>query len=830
MMLQSVLENPLLRNTKGVFYYSIKNCSESFEADRRILLLLSGNQIPLTWSYTIESELNNLELDKRFLNKNIDFDVAIFHCIPTQWFDQLEKFKIKFLNKKLIGYMTCIPHILPELWVKYLNLMTEIWVPLENVKDTLEKCGVSVPVKVVPYTPTDQPLLEINSDLLSTLLSNTRHYGKSSFEYGEQWKVYYIISELNDVCNIKDLIKSYCNAFKESDRVKLIIKTFHKDYSKDNVSYCISQIESVINEFEMHPEILLMTSDLGTSIVHSIGSHFVSVKKDEFSLNEVDAINYGKPIVSNFGDTTNCDRVYDDVIELNNGFYFLEKKNGNYFRDTSDNFTIKIGSTKISSVKVKFRNNFSENKVLKIKTSANVEKRITIKPDDCFEASISSKNTKEINFSTTVNLHKENNKDHRNIGLTLEGISICLLDGKLIPLDLVSLKCNNELTQFYFFSREEKILKELRKSEFSNINIVNVSLERDVEFQGITYIGQYGTSGYATAAKGNLVHFFMKGIPITWIPLHFDNSQLSDECYYNAMAKSLLKKPIQNFDTVFFHSTPDIWPEFRKHHEKIITGRKVIGYTVWETSKLPSNWVKNINSCVDEVWCPSEYNREVFQSSGVTIPIKVFPHVFLKKQLPDKKIVSLKEIGSNELIQVSDDYTFYNISEMNFRKGVEDLVKVFCESFTIQDKVRLVLKVHYKNYDEDNKKYCVTRLNDIISCYKHPPKIYFILNNLSEKELLGLHAIGDCYISLCKSEGFGLTIFEAFKYGKDVITTGYGGQIDFLGKDYRGLVKYSLGDVTGMDGFSKFYSEKQQWAYPDLNHAGELMKSYVGKL
>ena len=95
---------------------------------------------------------------------------------------------------------------------------------------------------------------------------------------------------------------------------------------------------------------------------------------------------------------------------------------------------------------------------------------------------------------------------------------------------------------------------------------------------------------------------------------------------------------------------------------------------------------------------------------------------------------------------------------------------------------------------------------------------------MTNQEVLALHSFGDCYVSLNKGEGFGLTIFDAFNYKKNVITTGYGGQVDFLGNDYAGLVKYKLDKVSGMESFSTNYSVDQEWAYPDLDHVYELMK------
>ena len=111
--------------------------------------------------------------------------------------------------------------------------------------------------------------------------------------------------------------------------------------------------------------------------------------------------------------------------------------------------------------------------------------------------------------------------------------------------------------------------------------------------------------------------------------------------------------------------------------------------------------------------------------------------------------------------------------------------------------------------------------------YPNHASVICLFDNMSSKEILALHSIGDCYVSLTKSEGFGLTIFDAFNYGKKVIATGYSGHLDFLGNSYSGLVNYKLGPVTGMKDFSENYVDTQLWAYPDLDHARSLMRSAV---
>lgn len=347
----------------------------------------------------------------------------------------------------------------------------------------------------------------------------------------------------------------------------------------------------------------------------------------------------------------------------------------------------------------------------------------------------------------------------------------------------------------------------------------------NIPIKGIYYIGQYGTSGYASAAKGYLYHYFISNIPVTWDPLYFDNSKIIDSDIYDIIVNSLINKKIPDYDMVILHSTPDLWPKFWEDKFNILKNKLVIGYCTWETSKLPEHWVKNINASVNEVWCPSTYNEQVFRNSGVSKIIRVVPHIFLPKSLPLPENVRIIDTSNGDKIEKNHKYTFYSIGELNIRKGIEDTIQVYCEAFKKNDPVRLILKVHYKNYNSENKLKCEEIITNELNKYPNHPQVICLFDNMSNNEMLALHSIGDCYISLTKSEGFGLTIFDAFNYKKKIITTGYGGHIDFLGKNYPGLVRYKLGPVDGMSSFSKNYTNEQMWALPDLDHARELIKS-----
>ena len=332
----------------------------------------------------------------------------------------------------------------------------------------------------------------------------------------------------------------------------------------------------------------------------------------------------------------------------------------------------------------------------------------------------------------------------------------------------------------------------------------------------IKYIGQSGTSGYASAAKGYLADYVLRNIPITWSPLYFDNSKNDKHYYVDALSESIIDRPYEKYDRLIAHSTPDLWSEFVSNHKNI---PEHIGYCAWETSKLPKQWVKHIN-VMPEVWVPSLFNKESFIDSGVKSKIKVVPHIWHPQKLIDKSNIKIYDYCRN--VVPSDKFTYYCIGELNFRKGIEDLVTVFDKINDRYKNTQLVLKLHYKDYSQQNKQYCIQKIQEISD--KIGSSIFIIFDNLTNQEILALHSFCDCYVSLNKGEGFGLTIFDAFNYGKKVVTTGYGGQVDFLGKNHPGLVKYKIDKVSGMNAFSTNYSSDQDWGYPNLDHAYELMK------
>ncbi len=95
---------------------------------------------------------------------------------------------------------------------------------------------------------------------------------------------------------------------------------------------------------------------------------------------------------------------------------------------------------------------------------------------------------------------------------------------------------------------------------------------------------------------------------------------------------------------------------------------------------------------------------------------------------------------------------------------------------------------------------------------------------MTDAQRRALAARADCYVSLHRSEGFGLTMAEAMALGKPVIATGYSGNLDFMDSSTAYLVGHGLVEVgPGVD----IYPADGVWAEPDLDHAAELMRRVV---
>jgi glycosyltransferase involved in cell wall biosynthesis len=90
--------------------------------------------------------------------------------------------------------------------------------------------------------------------------------------------------------------------------------------------------------------------------------------------------------------------------------------------------------------------------------------------------------------------------------------------------------------------------------------------------------------------------------------------------------------------------------------------------------------------------------------------------------------------------------------------------------------------------------------------------------------MLGLIRASDGYISLHRSEGFGMGMAEAMSFGRVVIGTNFSGNVGFLTSDTGFPVPYTLRPV---EPWEYRWASGQVWAEPDVKAAAEIMRLVI---
>jgi len=336
-----------------------------------------------------------------------------------------------------------------------------------------------------------------------------------------------------------------------------------------------------------------------------------------------------------------------------------------------------------------------------------------------------------------------------------------------------------------------------------------------MKIRGIKYFGpMFDHSGYGQASRGYILALNRLGIPLTLKPITFEK-EVPNWGEEGVILGDLVNKDI-DYNVVILHTTPEFW---EKHREP---NKINIGYTVWETTKLHYSWVDHINNNVDAVMVGCDWNVKVFKDSGVKVPIFSVPHGIDVNEYDNVEPYSIGNIKK-------DIYKFYDIFQFTERKHPMALIKSYWAAFQNNENVALILKTYRADFSEKEKnavRKTILKLKDVTRMDNYPP-IYLILEMLTRNEILGLHKIGDCFVSLDRFEGFGLPGFEAGAAGNPVIITGGGGALEYAKPEHSYLAKYSLTPVFGMNWSPWYNHEKgivQMWAEPDCGHAIELMK------
>jgi glycosyltransferase involved in cell wall biosynthesis len=331
--------------------------------------------------------------------------------------------------------------------------------------------------------------------------------------------------------------------------------------------------------------------------------------------------------------------------------------------------------------------------------------------------------------------------------------------------------------------------------------------------QGINFIGDItGDSGVCEGARLTLQAIQQQQIPVSYV-----------QKFYNIPRQIEMVSKYRNLKTGNRHPVNLLYyNQIDVAHEKdelirLTDNKYTVSYWVWEIMILPEPALPAFD-LVDEIWTASHFCKDIYQRY-TDKPIHVIPHPI---QMPNSISPNREQFGipQDRMVFMSS----FNVSSVFARKNPLAIIDAFQKAFDGLSPAHtpvLVLKTQELENYPLVKQVLVNRMKEIGGI--------LINGSLSRQNMYSLLSSCDVYISLHRSEGFGLGMAEAMYLGKPVIATAYSGNMDYMTDENSCLVDYHMRQILPDDHRyspkdTRIFPPDGQWANPDVDHASYYMQ------
>lgn len=315
----------------------------------------------------------------------------------------------------------------------------------------------------------------------------------------------------------------------------------------------------------------------------------------------------------------------------------------------------------------------------------------------------------------------------------------------------------------------------------------------------LVYASLDGQSGYAVAARRYVDALRAEGHDVEWVRL-----RNSHDGFFPAEPIAMGHRR-----TLLAHCMPQSWAALRATHDP----GHFIGQTVWEADQIPAKWCSDV-AAADEIWVPTEWNRDSFRAAGFEATHAV-PHI-VDSSTPQPPPIAIDD----------SRFVFLTISTWDWRKRPDLVLHAFLQAFTADDPVVLVVKTdpHVLSWRTSGpvERNTWWQVMNIVRHYPHPAEVVLVADVWTDEQVAGLMQRANCYISLTCAEGWGLGAFDAAAAGVPVIITGSKGQTEWLGTDHPGAVPYS---VVPVEHPNQLFDSRMTWALADHEAAARLLRT-----
>jgi len=320
----------------------------------------------------------------------------------------------------------------------------------------------------------------------------------------------------------------------------------------------------------------------------------------------------------------------------------------------------------------------------------------------------------------------------------------------------------------------------------------------------INWFGPIGPTGYGRISTFICPALKKLGHKINVIPAYLDELKVADP---------KIIEMVKQIDETILDADVAIRLSVATPSESLcFHGKKRIMYTMLEVDKLPPYWVMTLNT-MDEVWVPSTWGKEVFEKSGVKVPIKV---------IPAGVDLNLFNPYREPFVPRTENFRFLSVGKWEKRKGQDLLIKAFCEEFKDNEKVELVIMADsIKLFDQ---KFNIYKNIVNLKLPEDRASLQIIEGMIPNYSDMGrIYTSADCFVNPTRGEGWNLPLIEAMACGMPCITTNWSAHTDFANEKNA----YMLNDFTLVPAdqvFAQAFIKFGNWAEPTIKELREKMR------
>lgn len=299
-------------------------------------------------------------------------------------------------------------------------------------------------------------------------------------------------------------------------------------------------------------------------------------------------------------------------------------------------------------------------------------------------------------------------------------------------------------------------------------------------------------------------------LPAALVPLKLNCKNRLGDSTYAARLQDDNPHPVN-----VVHLDPPASRDIDHHHGRAFRADKYnIGYFAWELPEFPDAWVPSFNY-YEEIWCPSDFTAAAVAMKS-PVPVLTMPHAIDFTPPPADRATLRRQFGLPP-----DAFLFLALFDLNSysaRKNPRAAIAAFRLSGLAGRGAALVIKVQNVAGNEADFAALQASVADL-------PHTVLISETLPRADVYALEAACDAFVSLHRSEGFGLAVAECMFLGKPVICTDWSATAEYVNAENGCPVSARLVTLETSHGP---YAKGSTWADPDPAHAAEHMRRLFG--